>query len=159
MSLQVDTVFMAAIESDAKVMEIIGGRRWCTASQEPEDAFIKNTAVPFLIVNFDGFTSAQGTKDDDFDSGDDTVNISITIAAKNSEQLGDLAARVRRAVHNYLCAHMGEAGVPWSTIPGGGMKTYDQWKPAFFMDLTWQCNVDFDLNNDDDEQADSNSEI
>ena len=157
MSLQVDTIFMAAIEADAKIMEIIGGRRWCIASPEPEEAFIKNTAVPFLIVNFDGFSTDTGTKDDPFDSGDDTANVSITVAANNPEELEDLASRVRRAVHDYLSQHYRELGI-YATIPGGGQKFYDQWKPAFVIDLTWQCACSFDLTNNDDEQ-DSNAEI
>lgn len=152
MSLSVDAIFMAAIEADAGIMEIIGGRRWDIASAEPEDAFLKNTAVPFVVVNFDGFTSDTGTKDDPFDSGEDMVNVSITVAANSPDELTDLASRIRRAVHRYLCDHAGEEGMPYSALPGSGQKFYDEWKPAFVIDLTWQCDVSFSLTSNDDEQ-------
>lgn len=148
MSLQLDAVFMAAVESDPVIMQIIGGRRWCTAAPMPEDDFIADVAVPYIIVNFDGLSSSEGTKDDIFDSGNDVVNISITVTGQNSEQLTDLASRIRRAVHRYLCEHYGEKGVPTGTTPGAGEKFYDELKPAYCIKLTWQCEVDFDLNGD-----------
>lgn len=154
MSLATDAIFMAAIEADSKIMEMIGGRRWCTAAPMPEESFYDNVAVPFIIVRFDGFSTDQGTKDDAFDSGDDLTNISILIAANDNDELDDIAGRVRRAVHKYLTDHMGEAGVPLSTIPGGGQKSYDDLKPAYCVTLSWQCATSFDLTDQDDEQAD-----
>ena len=145
MSLQVDAVFMAAIEADPAVMQMIGGRRWCTAAPMPEDDFIEEVAVPFVIVNFDGLSSDPGTKDDVFDSGADIANVSITVAAQNPQQLADLAARIRRAVHTYLCEHWGQKGIPTGTTPGAGQKFYDELKPAYCINLTWQCDVYFDL--------------
>lgn len=157
MSLQLDTVFMAAIEANEKVMDIIGGRRWCTAAASPIEEFISNVQVPYLIVNYDGMSSEPGTKDDDFDSGCDTVNISITVTGNTPEQLGDLATSVRRAVHHYLNAHVGEAGMPTSAIPSAGEKVYNDVKPCYAIELHWQCAVDFDLNDaEDDEQEPSN---
>jgi hypothetical protein len=145
MSLQVDAVFMAAIEADPAIMSIIGGRRWCTAAPMPEDDFIKDVAVPYVIVNFDGLTSSQGTKDDVYDSGIDVANVSITVAAQNPAQLADLAARIRRAVHTYLCEHCGGKGIPTGTTFGAAQKFYDEWKPAYCITMNWQCDVDFDL--------------
>ena len=158
MSMSLDTVFVAAIEADENLMEEIGGRYWSIASAVPEDVFLANTEIPYLIVNFDGFTSNTGTKDDPFDCGDDNVNMSITISANSSQQLGKLSARVRRAVHNYLIAHMGEPGIPYNTTPGGGSRQFDENGPSFWCDLTWLCNVEFDLN-DNDDGKDSSSEI
>lgn len=158
MSLQVDAIILKAIEADATIMQMIGNRRWCTAAAMPEDDFLRDVAVPYIIVNFDGLTCDQGTKDDPFDSGEDRVNVSVTIAAQNSEQLADLASRVRRAVHSYLTTHMGEDSVPYETVFGAGRKFYDEWKPAYCIDLTWQCDCDFDLNGNDDEQE-STAEI
>ena len=148
-----DTVFVAAIEADEKLMEEIGGRYWSIASAVPEDVFLANTEIPYLIVNFDGFTSNTGTKDDPFDCGDDNVNMSVTVAAETPEQLASLAAQVRRAIHDYLVAHDGDDGIPSSAVPGGGQKFYDDLKPCYGIDLTWQCAVDFDLTEQDDEQA------
>ncbi len=158
MSLQVDAIILKAIEADATIMQMIGNRRWCTAASMPEDDFLKDVAVPYIIVNFDGLTSEPGTKDDPFDSGEDHVNVSATIAAQYSDQLEDLASRVRRAVHRYLITHMGEDGVPYNTVPGASRKFYDELKNAFAIDLTWQCDCHFDLNGNDDEQE-STAEI
>ena len=155
MSLAVDSIFLKAIEADPAIMAAIGNRRWCTAAPMPEENFLNQVAIPYIIVNFDGFTSEQGTKDDDLDSGMDNVNVSITIAAHTTNQLAKIACQVRRAVHSYLVAHQGEDGVPYQTIPGGGRKFYDDLKPAYCMDLTWQCAVDFDLNPQDDEESHS----
>ena len=155
MSLAVDAIFLKAIEADPAIMEAIGNRRWGIAAPMPEEDFLNQVAVPYIIVNFDGFSSNQGTKDDDFDSGMDSVNVSITIAAQSPNQLAKIACQVRRAVHSYLIAHMGEPGIPFETIPGGGRKFYDDLKPAYCMDLTWQCAVDFDLNPQDDEESHS----
>lgn len=167
MSLSLDAIFLDAIETDETIMEMIGqheetddegqtvlvgGRRWCTSAPMPEEQFLDNVEVPYIIVNFDGFSTEDGTKDDDYDSGEDTVQISITVAAKNNEQLGELAGRVRRAVHSYMTVHMGESGIPYSTKPGGGRKFYDEEKPCYGINLTWECKTSFDLNDEDDEQ-------
>ena len=154
MSLQLDTVFLDAIEADETIMQMIGGRRWCTSAAMPEEAFLENVDVPYVIVNYDGFSTDNESKDDPFDSGDDKVNIRITIAAKNMEQLGDLASHVRRAVHSYLLAHADDDGMPTGTTPSGGRKYYDEDKPCYVIDLTWQCDAYFDLNEDNDEQED-----
>lgn len=153
MSLALDTIFVAALEADETISEIIDGRIWSIAAPMPEEAFIKNVEVPYLIVNFDGFSSEYGTKDDPFDSGEDNVNMSVTVAAETPEQLASLASQVRRAIHDYLVAHDGEDGIPSSAVPGGGQKFYDDLKPCYGIDLTWQCAVDFDLTEQDDEQA------
>ena len=152
MSLSLDANFLDAIESNATIMEMIGGRRWCTSAPMPEEQFIDNVEVPYIIVNYDGFTNDNETKDDPFDSGDDKVNIRVTIAAKNQEQLADLASRVRRAVHSYLTEHADDYGMPTGTTPSGGRKYYDEDKPCYVMDLTWQCDATFNLNDEDDEQ-------
>lgn len=152
MSLSLDATFLDAIEANATIMQMIGGRRWCTSAAMPEESFLENVDVPYIIVNYDGFTDSGESKDDPFDGGEDKVTIRITIAAQNQEQLADLASRVRRAVHSYLLDHKDEDGMPTGTTPGGGRKFYDEYKPCYGIDLTWQCDATFDLEDDDNEQ-------
>lgn len=152
MSLALDSILMAAIEADTAIMNIIDGRRWTTAAAMPQEDFEMNINVPYLIVNYDGLTSSPGTKDNSFDSGDDNVTVSITIAALSSAQLADLSARVRRAVNNYFNANQGNDGIPYSAQFAAGPKSYNERKNSFNIDLTWQCAIDFNFNPSDYEQ-------
>ena len=152
MSLSLDAVFLDAIEADDAIMSIIGGRRWCTAAPMPEESFLENVDVPYIIVKFDGFTVDDGTKDDSYDSGDDTVQIGITVTGKSNEQLDDLVSRVRRAIHRYMIDHADEEGIPYSTRPSGGRKYYDEDKPCFGIDLTYQCAATFNLEDEDEQE-------
>ena len=152
MSLSLDAVFLDAIEADDAIMSIIGGRRWCNAAAMPEESFLENVDVPYIIVKYDGFTTDDGTKDDSYDSGDDTVQIGITVAAKSNEQLSELASRVRRAVHRYMTDHEGEDGIPISTRPSAGDKFYDEDKPCFGIILKYQCAATFNLEDEDEQE-------
>lgn len=142
MTISLDTVFMDAIESSQSLLTAFGGRRWCTAAPMPLDAFIENVSPPYVIVKFDGFSNEGGTKDDPYDGGYDRVNISVTVAARNNEELSSLAQAVREAVHGYLTAHDGEEGIPYDTQVTGGQKAYDEEKPCFWIDLNWSCSAD-----------------
>lgn len=141
MTLELDSIFMDAIEADAGIMGIIEGRRWCTCAPMPEEDFLDNVKVPYVIVNYNGFTNDNDTKDDPFEGDMDNVNISITMTANNREQLADLASRVRKAVYRYLYMHKDDEGYPRSAVVSGGKKFYDQWKPCYGIDLIWQCEV------------------
>ncbi|MBR7125988.1 MAG: hypothetical protein IKC86_05225, partial [Prevotella sp.] len=70
-SLATDSIFIAAIRSDADIMQEIGGRIYSTAIPLPdEDA--DNVPVPYIIVTFDGLTNDQTTKDS-LEANTDTV--------------------------------------------------------------------------------------
>lgn len=148
MSLSLDKIFLAAIKADQDITAAVEGRLWCTAAPMPEDAFLENVKLPYVIVMFDGFANTDETKDDPFDGGEDRVNIAVTVAAKNNEELTDLAVKVRKAVHDYLVTHMGEDGMPTACYPGSRAKIYDQYKPCYAIDLTWQCDVLSDIYSD-----------
>ena len=92
---------MKAIQSDASLMQKIGGRIYGTSIPLPdEDA--DNVDVPYIIVTFNGLTNDQGTKDDRYESRYDKVEIGVEVTAKTLDDLHILTEMVRDTILSYL---------------------------------------------------------
>ena len=165
MSLATDSIFVTALQSNTDLMEALGyveatetsegapARLYCTAIPLPdEDA--DNVPVPYVIVTFDGLTNDQGTKDDRYESNDDTVNIGVEVAARNINELHDLTQMVRDTILSYLRTN--ETAIMDYQFAAKQIQ-YDSLKPCYWQVLTYQCDT---VNTNDDEQEDgSNSGI
>ena len=76
---------MKAIQSDASLMQKIGGRLYGTAIGLPDEE-ADNVPVPYIIVTFNGLTNDQGTKDDRYESRYDKVEIGVEVTAKTRSE-------------------------------------------------------------------------
>ena len=165
MSLATDSIFVAALQSNADLLEKLTEyidddgtvqydetpRLYGTAIGLPdEDA--DNVPVPYVIVTFEGLTNDQGTKDDRYESDYDTVNIGVTVVGSTLNGLHDLTQMVRDTILSYLSTT--ETAIMDYQFSAQQIQ-YDSLKPCYWQVLTYQCDT---VNTNDDEQE-SNSDI
>ena len=153
MSLQTDIIFVKAIKSDTELLQQLAiGDVYNTAIALPdEDA--DNAPLPYIIVA-EGEVVNDGTTKDDYEGDTDSVNITIEVAARTRKELGTLTDRIRKAVRRYFRAS--EEGdelhdmVPLDYQFSAKPVIYDPLKPCYWMELNYQC----DVNNDSIEEED-----
>lgn len=137
MSLATDSIFIEAIQSDASLMQKIGGRLYGTAIPLPdEDA--DNVDVPYVIVTFNGLTNDQGTKDDRYESRYDKVEIGVEVTAKTLDDLHILTEMVRDTILSYLRSRT--TAVDDYLFTAEGIQ-YDSMKPCYWQVLRYQCDT------------------
>lgn len=128
---------MKAIQSDASLMQKIGGRLYGTAIPLPdEDA--DNVDVPYVIVTFNGLTNDQGTKDDRYESRYDKVEIGVEVTAKTLDDLHILTEMVRDTILSYLRSRTTDVDDYLFTAEG---IQYDSMKPCYWQVLRYQCDT------------------
>ena len=141
MSLATDSIFVAALRGNSDLMDRIGSRLYSTAIPLPdEDA--DNVPVPYIIVTFDGLNNEQTTKDNPFESDEDSVNISILCAAANRESLAELMQEIRTTVYEYMLEQrrIGVYIVDDYTLSADAVQ-YDSFKPCYWQTLRYVCDV------------------
>jgi hypothetical protein len=156
MSLATDSIFITALQSNSELLEALGydpetgenARLYCTAIPLPdEDA--DNVPVPYIIVTFDGLTNDQGTKDDRYESEYDTVNIGVEVIARNINELHDMTQMVRDTILSYLREN--DTAIMDYNFAAQQIQ-FDSLKPCYWQVLTYQCDVENHINDNDDEQ-------
>jgi hypothetical protein len=145
MSLQTDIIFVNALRANADLMaQLAAGDVYNTAIALPDED-LDNAPLPYAIVTFDGLNNDIDTKDDPFESDSDSVNISIEIAAKTRNELGQLAEAIRRQVHQYFI-NADPTDEDADLIPhdyqfSAQAVNYDSMKPCYWQVLTYQCDT------------------
>ena len=148
---QVDEIIYDAIKADDDLMAAIGGRVVSTCFEvSPTEA--DKTPVPNIIVTDDGFQNLIGTKDNVWESGEDTVQASVDIAADSPSEVKRLVRMVRKAVETHMCAlyASGEQTPELESLTSDGI-AWDWMKPCYYQKLTYQCIT----NTDEDEQEEN----
>ena len=145
MSLQTDIIFVKALRANADLMkQLAAGDVYNTAIALPDED-LDNAPLPYAIVTFDGLNNDIDTKDDPFESDSDSVNISIEIAAKTRNELGQLSEAIRRQVHQYFInADPTEEDadlIPHDYQFSAQAVNYDSMKPCYWQVLTYQCDT------------------
>ena len=157
MGLLTDIVFIKALQSDAELMRMLPAGDVYNNVADP-DFDMENVAIPYLIVNNDGGSNEQGTKDDKFESGEDQVKISIRIVARTRDELARMSKRVRKAVLDYFTAaedrvyadEMQEYDelVPYEYSFSFSDIANDMNKPAFYTMFSYDCGCSNEIIND-----------
>ena len=146
MSLATDSIFVDALQSNAALVERVGGRIYGTAIPLPdEDA--DNVPVPYLIVTFDGLNNDVDSKDDEMESDTDKVNISIEVVSETLAKLHELTQAVRDTVRDYLATN--DTDITEYQF-GAQAIQYDSLKPCYWQVLTYQCDVENLMNDEQD---------
>lgn len=146
MSLATDSIFVDALKSNSTLVESVGGRIYGTAIPMPdEDA--DNVPVPYLIVTFDGLNNDVDSKDDEMESDTDKVNISIEVVGETLAKLHELTQAVRDTVRDYLATN--DTDITEYQF-GAQAIQYDSLKPCYWQVLTYQCDVENLMNDEQD---------
>ena len=146
MSLATDSIFVDALKSNSTLVESVGGRIYGTAIPLPdEDA--DNAPVPFLIVTFDALNNDVDSKDDEMESDTDKVNISIEVVGETLAKLHELTQAVRDTVRDYLATN--DTDITEYQF-GAQAIQYDSLKPCYWQVLTYQCDVENLMNDEQD---------
>lgn len=146
MSLATDSIFVDALKSNSTLVESVGGRIYGTAIPMPdEDA--DNVPVPYLIVTFDGLNNDVDSKDDEMESDTDKVNISIEVVGETLAKLHELTQAVRDTVRDYLATI--DTDITEYQF-GAQAIQYDSLKPCYWQVLTYQCDVENLMNDEQD---------
>jgi hypothetical protein len=150
MSLLTDIIFVKALRSNAELIEQLpAGDVYNTAIALPDEE-ADNAPLPYIIVSFNGLNNQDTTKDDAFESESDSVQIGITICAKEREEVGEISVAVRRTIREYFREHYGDdsdedyALIPNDTSLSAQGIQYDSMKPCHWIIMNYQCDTDID---------------
>ena len=158
MSLITDTIFVKALRSNPTLLaKLAAGDVYNTTIPVPDEE-LDNVPVPYVIVAFNGLTNGDQTKDSLYEGSTDRVQISIEVVAKTRPQLGELVSDIRQTVREYFVNATPEDEdyhlIPLDYDFSAERVIYDDLKPAYGQTLNYQCEV----NADDYEQEENGSE-
>ena len=146
MSLQTDIIFVKALRSDTDLIKALPAADvYNTAIALPEQDAL-NAPLPYVIVFFDGMQNDQNTKDDEpYEGTDDTVQVSIGIAAATRSELATLITAVRKVIHDYFMEVSDDDEDYWLVpqdynVSAQAVRYYDE-KPCYWQILNYQCST------------------
>ena len=152
--LSTDIFFIAAIKSNDELMALLPAHNVYNNVADP-DFDMDNVAMPYIIVNNDGGNNDTSSKDNDYESENDKVNISVRIVARNRKELDNLASTVRQTIHQYICdmddqLNAGAEPEGWELKPEDytfsfSDVAYEMQKPSHYVMFYYQCDVTNDL--------------
>ena len=146
-----DEIIYDAICADAELMEAIGNRVVSTCFEIPptdED----NTPLPNIIITFDGFQNLEDTKDDLWEGSDDRVQVGVDVAANSPDEVKQIVRKVRKAVEQYIGTlyTQGEDIPELVSLTSDGL-AWDWMKPCYYQRLTYQCIINADIEDEQEE--------
>ena len=122
MGLLTDSFFIRAIKSNAELLAMLPAGDIYNNVADP-DYEMENVPIPYIIVNNDGGSEGDTTKDSWSEGVEDKVNISVLMVANNREELADITLAVRKTVTDYIKA-------AWVRIQGGSTEEGDELAPT-----------------------------
>lgn len=152
--LSTDIFFVSAIKSNEELMAQLPAHDIYNNVADP-DFDMENVPLPYIIVNNDGGSNDDFSKDNDYESGNDKVSVSVRIVARNRKELDDIASTVRQTIHQYICdmddqLSAGEEPDGWELKPeeyafSFSDVAYDMQKPSHYIMFYYTCEVKNDL--------------
>jgi len=143
--MELDELFFNALMADADLVLAVGGRIESTCFEVSPDEQ-DNTPLPCIIVTDDGLSNQPTDKDIEWEAGEDRVQASVEVDAKDPKQVKQLIRMVRKAISNYITSlcEKGEE-IPWlQSVQTNGV-AWDWMKPCYHSTITYQCDVQNDL--------------
>lgn len=144
MTKELDEILYDALCADSALMEAVSNRVRSTCFEVSPDEK-DNTPLPCIIVTDDGWQNTPGTKDNVWESEEDTVTASIEIDAKSPKQVKRLVRMARRAIANHI-ATIDSSGedIPYlDSIQSDGID-WDWKKPCYYEIVSFTCKMEND---------------
>jgi hypothetical protein len=143
--LELDELFFNALMADADLVLAVGGRIESTCFEVSPDEQ-DNTPLPCIIVTDDGLSNQPTDKDIEWEAGEDRVQASVEVDAKDPKQVKQLIRMVRKAISNYITSlYEKDEEIPClQSVQTNGV-AWDWMKPCYHSTITYQCDVKNDL--------------
>ena len=143
--MELDELFFNALMEDADLVLAVGGRIESTCFEVSPDEQ-DNTPLPCIIVTDDGLSNQPTDKDIEWEAGEDRVQASVEVDAKDPKQVKQLIRMVRKAISNYITSlyEKGEVIPLLQSVQTNGV-AWDWMKPCYHSTITYQCDVQNDL--------------
>ena len=143
--MELDELFFNALMEDADLVLAVGGRIESTCFEVSPDEQ-DNTPLPCIIVTDDGLSNQPTDKDIEWEAGEDRVQASVEVDAKDPKQVKQLIRMVRKAIFNYITSlyEKGEEIPCLQSVQTNGV-AWDWMKPCYHSTITYQCDVQNDL--------------
>ena len=149
-SMELDEIIYQAITANQTLAsECSCIKSTCIEVPPTED---DNTPLPYIIIAEEAVQNDQGTKDNVWESDVDVVNVGVIISATSPQEVKRLRKLVRRAVGAYVSEMTGD--IPYLRSLSMDGVTWDWTKPCYYDTLHYQCDMDIDLNVEENEQED-----
>lgn len=103
MGLLTDSFFIRAIQSNTDLIAMLPAGDIYNNVADP-DIDMQNVELPYIIVNNDGGSEGDTTKDAWSESPEDKVNISILMVCRSREELADMTLKVRKTISDFMKA-------------------------------------------------------
>ncbi len=151
MVIELDKLFYDALQADETLKTAVGGRIVSTCFEVSPDEK-DNTPLPCIIVTDDGLTNNQQTKDNVWESGEDRVQASVEVDATSPKQVKRLIRMVRKAINNYITSlYTQGTDIPnLRSVQTNGV-AWDWMKPCYHSTVSYQCDVENGLYDDEQE--------
>ena len=149
--MELDEIIYAAWTANETLSSETGGRIYSTCIEVPPTDD-DNTPLPYIIIDEEPSQNDQGTKDTVWESDVDIVNVGVIISATSPKEVKRLRRLVRRAVGSYV-ESMTE-GIPYLRQASRDGIAWDWTKPCYYDTLHYQCDMQINLNENEDEQED-----
>ena len=101
MGLLTDSFFIRAIKSNADILAMLPAGDIYNNVADP-DYDMDNVELPYIVVNNDGGSEGDTTKDAWSESSEDKVNISILMVCRNRQELADMTLAVRKTISDFM---------------------------------------------------------
>lgn len=121
MGLLTDSFFIRAIKSNSDLLAKLPAGDIYNNVADP-DYDMENVELPYIIVNNDGGSEGDMTKDSWSESTEDKVNISILMVCRNRQELADMTLAVRKTISDFMKA-------TWQRISAGTHEEGDEIAP------------------------------
>ena len=139
---ELDEILYDALKADAELMEAVGNRIVSTCFEvSPEEK--DNTPMPCIIVTDDGWQNAPGTKDNVWESDEDTVTASVEVDATSPREVKRIVKMVRHAIAEYIAGMAAEGEeIPYlDNVQSTGIG-WDWIKPCYHETVTYTCKIE-----------------
>lgn len=143
--MELDEIFYAALSADETIVQLTEGRIESTCFEEPP-ANTGNTSVPNIVIEESTGQNELGTKDTIWESNTDVPSVDITINALSKNEVQQLRRLVRKAISSYI-ESMTSSFPLLRSLSWAGVQ-YDWTKPCYFDTLHYQCEMDINLEDD-----------
>ena len=143
--MELDEIIYAALSADETIVQLTEGRIESTCFEEPP-ANTGNTSVPNIVIEESTGQNELGTKDTIWESNTDVPSVDITINALSKNEVQQLRRLVRKAISSYI-ESMTSSFPLLRSLSWAGVQ-YDWTKPCYFDTLHYQCEMDINLEDD-----------